>query len=155
MKAAGGDPKALKMVFFGSGAEVSAALMGNHVTLGLTPASSILGGVQSGKLRVIAIPAAHRVGGVLADVPTWQEQGIDVVFSAWRSLAGPRGMSEDQLAWWDAMLAQLTKTAAWQKDVERNVWTADYKDHKQTAEFFREEEQRLQGVLGELGLAKH
>jgi putative tricarboxylic transport membrane protein len=154
MKAAGGDPKALKMVFFGSGAEVSAALMGNHIALGLTPASSILGGVQSGKLRVIAIPAAHRVGGVLADVPTWQEQGINIVFSAWRSLAGPRGMSEEQLAWWDGTLAKLTQTASWQKDVERNAWTADYKDHKQTAAFFQEEEQRLKGVLGELGLAK-
>jgi putative tricarboxylic transport membrane protein len=154
MKAIGGDPKKLKMVFFGSGGEATTALLGNHVSVGLTPAVSILGAVAAGKLRVIAVASAHRLAAPLADVPTWQEQGVDVVFSAWRALVGPRNMAPEHLAWWDATLAKITATPSWQEDVKRNVWTANYKNSKDTALFFAAEEQRLRGVLGELGLTK-
>jgi putative tricarboxylic transport membrane protein len=154
MKAAGGDPKKLKMVFFGSGAEATTALLGHHVDVAITPASSILGHLQAGKLRVVGIPAAQRLPGPLADVPTFKEQGIDVVFAAWRALVGPKGMTPAELAWWDGTLAKVTATPQWKTDCERNLWTADYKNSKEAAAFFAEEHDRLASVLGELGLAK-
>jgi putative tricarboxylic transport membrane protein len=153
-KAIGSDPKTLKMVFFGSGGEATTALMGGHVTVALTPASSILGHRQAGRVRVIGIAAASRLSGPFADVPTWKEQGVDIEFYAWRSLVGPRGMTPAQLAWWDATLAKVTASPQWQTDVERNQWTSNYKNSAETAAFFAAEHDKLAAVLGELGLAK-
>ena len=153
-KAAGGDPKKLKMVFFGSGAEAATALLGGHVMLAATPASSILGHRQAGKLRVIGIPTDKRLPGALADVPTFKEQGLDVVFSAWRALVGPKDMTPAQLAWWDETLAKVVATPEWKTSAERNEWTLDYRNSKQVGAFFDDQSQKLVAVLGELGLAK-
>jgi putative tricarboxylic transport membrane protein len=153
-KAAGGDPKKLKMVFFNSGAESATALLGGHVMLAATPASSILGHRQAGKLRVIGIPTEKRLAGALADAPTFKEQGYDVVFSAWRAMVGPKNMTPAQLAWWDATLAKVTATPEWKAAAERNEWTLDFRDSTQVAAFFDEQSAKLAEVLGELGLAR-
>ncbi|MBI1776676.1 MAG: tripartite tricarboxylate transporter substrate binding protein [Proteobacteria bacterium] len=154
MKAVGGDPKKLKMVFFASGGEAATAVMGGHVAVAVTPASAILGHRQAGRIRVIGIPSEARLPGALADVPTWKEQGVDVVFYAWRTLVGPKGMTQVELDWWDNALAKLTRSPQWQEDVRRNLWTANYRNSKDVGAFFAAEHARLAQVLGELGLAK-
>jgi putative tricarboxylic transport membrane protein len=153
-KAAGADPKKIKVVFFNSGGEALTALMGGHIDVSVTPAGVIMGPREAGKVRIIGIPAEARLGGKLADAPTWKEQGADVVFSTWRSLLGPKGMSPEALAWWDATLTKATSTDAWKADAERNLWTPYYKNSKETAAFFASEEQRLTAILKDLGLAK-
>ena len=46
--------------------------------------------VESGDLNVLAVTGSERVG-VLSEVPTAQEQGVDVDISMWRGLAAPAG----------------------------------------------------------------
>jgi putative tricarboxylic transport membrane protein len=153
-KAVGGDPKKLKVVFFDSGGEAVTAVMGGHVTVAVTPAGPILGPRDAGKLRVIGIPAEERLPAPLADVPTWKEQGADVVFSTWRAIVGPKDMTAEELAWWDATLGKATSTDEWKGDAERNLWTPDYKNSKDAATFFASEQTRLASLLTDLGLAK-
>jgi putative tricarboxylic transport membrane protein len=153
-KAAGGEPKNLKVVFFDSGGEAATALMGGHITVAVTPAGVILGPAQTGKIRIIAIPAESRVGGPLADVPTWKEQGVDAVFSTWRVIVGPKGMTPEQIAWWDNTLAKVTASPEWQTALGRNQWTANYLNSKDAAAFFDSENTRLTALLTDLGLAK-
>jgi putative tricarboxylic transport membrane protein len=153
-KAAGGEPKNLKVVFFDSGGEAATALMGGHITVAVTPAGVILGPAQTGKIRIIAIPADARVGGALADVPTWKEQGVDAVFSTWRVIVGPKGMTPAQIAWWDNTLAKVTASPEWQTALGRNQWTAAYLNSQASAAFFASENTRLTALLTDLGLAK-
>ncbi len=153
-KAAGGDPRKLKTVFFNGGGEAVTSLMGGHVMVTVTPASSILGALEAGKVRVVGYSAANRLPGVLAEVPTWKEQGIDVVFSAWRALSGPIGMTPAQLAWWDAALAHVTQAPEWSKYVRQNFWTADYHDSKDTAQLLKNERARLAVIVKELDLVR-
>ena len=153
-KAAGGEPRNLKVVFFDSGGEAATALMGGHITVAVTPAGVILGPAQTGKIRIIAIPADARVGGALADIPTWKEQGVDAVFSTWRVIVGPKGMTPEQIAWWDNTLGKVTASSEWQTALGRNQWTADYLNSKQAADFFAAENTRLTALLTDLGLAK-
>jgi putative tricarboxylic transport membrane protein len=153
-KAAGGEPRNLKVVFFDSGGEAATALMGGHITVAVTPAGVILGPAQTGKIRIIAIPADARVGGALADVPTWKEQGVDAVFSTWRVIVGPKDMTPEQVAWWDNTLAKVTSSPEWQTALGRNQWTANYLNSKDAGAFFDSENTRLTALLTDLGLAK-
>lgn len=50
--------------------------------------------VDSGDLDVIAVTGAERID-LLPDVPTAQEQGVDVDISMWRGLAAPAGTPDD------------------------------------------------------------
>lgn len=153
-QAAGGDPRALKVVAYNGGSEAVIALMGGHVMVTVTPASSMLGPLAAGDVRVIGIASAERLTGVLADAPTWKEQGVPAVFSSWRALAGPLGTTPAQLAWWDGALAKVTGAAEWQKFVKQNEWTSDYRDSTAAASFFADESKRYAAALKELDLLR-
>ena len=49
---------------------------------------------ETGDLTVLAVTGDERAG-VLPDVPTAQEQGVDINISMWRGLAAPAGTSAD------------------------------------------------------------
>lgn len=154
VKAAGQDPKKLKIVFFDSGGEAVTALMGGHVTVAATPVGTVLGSAQSGRARMIAIAGSRREEGELAGVPTWKEQGADVDFTTWRILVGPKNMPAAQVAWWDNVLQKATASPEWAAAVKRNLWTADYRNSTETRAFLQKENAHLSGLMGELGLAK-
>ncbi|WP_206954484.1 tripartite tricarboxylate transporter substrate binding protein [Trinickia acidisoli] len=154
VKAAGVDPTKLKMVFFDSGGEAVTSLMGGHVTVAATPAGVVLGPSEAKRVRLIAIAGGHREQGALADVPTWKEQGVDVDFTTWRVLVGPKGMTPAEVAWWDNALQKATSSPQWAAAVKRNLWTADYRNSAATRVFLQNERTRLTPLLGELGLAK-
>jgi len=154
LKAAGQDPKKLKIVFFDSGGEAVTALMGGHVTAAATPAGTVLGPAQAGQIRLIAVPNGERGIGLLADVPTWKEQGVDVDFSTWRVLVGPKGMTPAEIAWWDDVLKRATSSPLWAAAVKRNLWTAAYRNSAATKQFLNDEHARLAPLLSDLGLAK-
>jgi putative tricarboxylic transport membrane protein len=103
---------------------------------------------------MIAVPAATRGPGPLANVPTWKEQGVDVDFSTWRVLVGPRGMTPDEIAWWDTLLRKAMASPVWTAALKRNLWTADYKDSADTKIFLNNENARLTALLKDLGLAQ-
>ena len=154
LKAAGQDPKKLKIVFFDSGGEAITSLMGGHVTASATPAGVVLGPSQAGRIRMIGIPSASRQQGDLANVPTWKEQGVNMDFSTWRVLVGPKNMTPDEIAWWDNVLKKATSSPEWSAAVKRNLWTADYKNSTDTKVFLTGEQKRLTSLLTDLGLAK-
>jgi len=155
VKAAGQDPKQLKIVFFDSGGEAVTSLMGGHVTVTATPAGTVIGPSQSGRVRMIAIAGGEREGGALANVPTWKEQGLDVDFTTWRVLVGPKGMPANEIAWWDNVLQKATSSPEWAAAVKRNEWTAAYRNSAQTKQFLDGENQRLGSLMSELGLARN
>jgi len=49
---------------------------------------------------------------VLADVPTWREQGINVVQDSFRAVMGPKDLTAPQIAYWDNVLGALANSAA-------------------------------------------
>jgi putative tricarboxylic transport membrane protein len=154
LQALGLDPAKLKIVFFDSGGEAATALMGGHINVSATPAPVVVGPAQGGKLKMIGVPSAQREKGAIADVPTWKEQGVDVEFSTWRVLVGPKGMTADEVAWWDNVLGKAVLSPEWAKAAETNMWSIDYKNSKDVKIFLDSEQERLAGLLKDLGLAK-
>jgi putative tricarboxylic transport membrane protein len=109
---------------------------------------------RSGKLRPLAVSAPARLGGVFSTVPTWKEQGVNAVSSSWRGLMGPRGLSAEQIAYWDRVFAALTKTDDWKKDLQDNFWDEGYADAKNARKRLDEEYAEYKAILTEFGVAK-
>jgi putative tricarboxylic transport membrane protein len=154
MRAGGVDIRKLKTVVFNSGGESMTALLGGHVDIAASAPSIMLPQVQAGKLRIIAIGAPARLGGELAKVPTWKEQGVNSAFELWRGLAGPKGMNRAQIQFWDAALGALVTTAEWKKELADNLVENIYKNSADTGRQWKAEYDEVRGVLLELGLAK-
>ncbi len=153
-KRAGGDAKKLKVVVFGSGGESTTALMGGHLGVVATPAASALPGVQNGALRMLAVAAPRRLEGPLANVPTWKELGFDVVVANWRPVIGPRGMSAEQVAYWEDKLARFTQTDEWKREMADTGAVAHFLNSRDLAKYFAAQHAEFKSVLGELGLAR-
>ena len=153
-KRAGGDAKKLKVVVFSSGGESTTALMGGHVGIVTAPAASALSGVQSGALRMLAVAAPRRLEGPLANVPTWKELGYDIVVANWRPVLGPRGLTAEQIAFWEERLLRFTQTDDWKHELESTGAVAHYMNSRELAKFLAAQHAEFKAVLTEIGLAR-
>lgn len=85
------DIKLTYVPFGGTGSAIP-ALLGSHVTALMS--YSTMGIQYAGKFRALAIASEERME-VLGDVPTFKEQGYDVVEGAYRGVAAPPGTPDE------------------------------------------------------------
>ena len=154
VKAAGGDVRKMKAVVFNSSGDSVTALLGGHVDVVPVAAALALPHVQAGRLRLVAIATPQRLGGALADVPTWRELGVDAVAPNWRGVIGPKGMSNEHLAYWTKVLAASVKTPDWQAEVEKNAWEDVFLTGGDAKRYLDADDATVKRMLTELGLAK-
>lgn len=153
-KQVGGEVKKLRVVVFGSGGESTTALLGGHVGLVVTPAATALPHMQTGALRLLAVAAPKRLNGPLSVIPTWKEQGHDVIVANWRPVIGPRGLSKEQIAYWEDVFARFTQTEEWQRELDATGGVGHYMGSRELGEFLAAQHAQFTTILSELGLAK-
>jgi len=154
MFAAGIEVRKLRQVTFGSGGESMTALLGGHIDAVSSPVSSVIGQLRAGRVRVLAVGAARRLSGDLADVPTWSELGVKSAIDVWRALVGPKGMSPAQIAFWDGVAARVVKDAEWQKELDRSLAEQSHQDSAATLKHWQAEFAEMKALYTALGLAK-
>jgi putative tricarboxylic transport membrane protein len=155
-KAAGVDIAKLRLVIFNATGEAITAVIGGHVDLVPATASSVLPYAQDkqGGLRIIAIAAPQRAGGVLADVPTWREQGVSVVQDSFRAVMGAKDLTAAQIAYWDNVFGALARSPAWKKDLEDNYCVSNYQPAADAAKYLAAEYEDFKMELKDLGVVK-
>jgi len=154
LKAGGVDIKKLKIVVFDSSNNSIVALLGGHVDVVAATGLNVAPHLQTAKLRAIAISSPHRLDGALAQIPTWKEQSLNAVFGNWRGVVGPRGITPDQIAYWEKIFATLVKTDEWKRDMQSNFWSDFYMGSADSRAFLQTEQTTLKAILVDLGLAK-
>jgi putative tricarboxylic transport membrane protein len=152
-RASGMDARKLKLAIF-QGGELMTAALGGHVDAIATVTSNLLPHVQNGKLRLIGISSARRLGGALAAVPTLKEQGVDLVIANWQGAVGPPKLSPAQIAYWDGVFARSVKTDEWRADQEQNLWESDYMNAAEFTRFLKSDYEQARSIFVELGLAR-
>lgn len=154
-KAAGTDAKRLKAVVFPAAAQGMTALLGGHVDLVASPASNLVPHLLEGKVRILAVSAPQRLGGALAEAPTWRELGAEVVIDNLRGVVGPRGLSAPQIAYWEAVLKKMTETGDWKQQLERNAWVDSFTGAEGSGKALKLQYEQMRLGLAELGLARN
>jgi putative tricarboxylic transport membrane protein len=150
----GGVAKDLKAVSFKGGADATTNLLGGHIDLLTTAAGNAAEHVVTGRMRVLAVAAPKRLGGALAGVPTWKEQGVELVFGGWRAVMAPRGLPAARVAYWEGVLRKATEFPEWKADIEKNYWSDDFVTGAQFRKDLDKEYADTKAVLVDLGLAK-
>ncbi|WP_201004175.1 Bug family tripartite tricarboxylate transporter substrate binding protein [Paenibacillus glycanilyticus] len=149
------DPKSVKYVSYDGGGEAITALLGGNADVLGTDASSLDQYLKAGKIKVLAVESPERLtGGSLADVPTLKEQGIDAEFLIWRGIFGPKEMSADAKAFWDAKLKAMVESEQWKTEMTANNWQTDYKNAEDFKAFLGQQETQLNEMLTALGMQK-
>lgn len=152
LKAAGVDIRKMRTVIFPSGGAATTAMLGGHVDVVPITAAFAASMARQGQVRVITVTSPTRLSDVLADVPTWREQGYDIVVSNWRAMVGPRGMNAAQIAYWEQALLRFVETDEWKKELERNFWRSEYMRSAEMRKYLDQDNEQVRAFLAELGL---
>jgi putative tricarboxylic transport membrane protein len=153
-RSAGVDTRKLKTPVFQSSGDSVTALLGGHIDLHIGSVGPLAKQLEAGKVRLLAVTSDQRLPAPLAAVPTWKEQGIAGTFNTWRGLWGPKGMTADQVAFWDDTFERISKDPQWKENLAANQWESDYRNSRDTLKYLDVLHVELRDVLKDLGLAK-
>ncbi|MGX1101041.1 Bug family tripartite tricarboxylate transporter substrate binding protein [Amorphus sp. MBR-141] len=78
-------------------APTTAALLAGEVQTATVPIPDVIEHQMSGDLVILGVTDTDR-HFLAPDVPTFQEQGFDVVIGSWRIIVGPKGIPADRFA---------------------------------------------------------
>ncbi len=128
-----------------------AQVLGGHVDLISTGLGDVYSLVESGDLRALAQTANKRIGdGLVGDIPTVREQGIDATFENWRGLFGPKDMPEYAVTYWNKALKEMVATPEWKEARMRNGWDDAYQGGEDFTKFLAQTDAQYQAILNEI-----
>jgi putative tricarboxylic transport membrane protein len=154
LKAGGVDITKLVVAPFKSSSDSIVALVGGHIELVASTTPNVIAMLQAGKIRLLAVRSDKRLGGTFAGVPTWRESGIDGSFSSALGIVAPKGITAEQIAYWEGLCRQMVRGAERTTLVERNQSRSNFIPHAEAAAYYEREYQGMRGIVSELGLLK-
>ena len=149
-KAIGVAPGKVNYVPFKGGGEAVSAIIGGHVTAGVSGLSEFIQHVKTGKMRALAVSSPKAIDGI----PSLKEQGVDVELSNWRGIFAAPGISKAQRDELVKAVEQGVKSPSWQESLKKQDWTDFWLAGDAYGKFVDDENKRLAGILGELSLGK-
>ena len=150
--AVGGDASKANYIPFSGGGESLAAILGGKVTAGISGYGEYEGQIKAGKLRAIGVTSPKRLPGV--DVPTFKEQGVDLVLTNWRSVVAAPGITDAQKKALADLVDKLAKSKTWNDILKQKGWDAAYLPGDAFVKFLADEQTRVGNVLKSVGLVK-
>jgi putative tricarboxylic transport membrane protein len=153
--AAGLDASSVNYIPFSGGGDAMTNLMGGHVEAVITGAGEAVGQLGEGsQLRALGVSSPERLGGGLADVATYQEQGVDYTFDIWRGVMGAPDMPEEAVAYYETLFTEMLETDGWQQARDQLGWLDAYQDSETFGAFLDEQKEQFSSVLSDLGLLR-
>ena len=149
---AGADAAKVNYIPFSGGGESLAAILGGKVTAGISGYGEYEGQIKAGKLRAIGVTSPQRLPGV--DVPSFKEQGIDLVLTNWRSVVAAPGITPEQKKALAEVVDKMVKSATWKDILKQKGWDDAYLPGDAFVGFLKQEQARVNQVLMSVGLVK-
>lgn len=153
-KTFGINPKDIKFIVYpGAGGEIIPALLGGHIKATVIGLAEVQEQHKAGKMKVLGISADERLEA-MPDVPTYKEQGLNVVFPHWRGIIAAPGLTADQIAYWDEVFAKMVQTKTWKDQVKNLNWTTTYQNSAAHTKYLSEQTAIFDELLTTVGLKK-
>ena len=149
-RAVGVDAAKVNYVPYKGGGEAIAAILGGHVTVGVSGIGEFAEQVKAGKMRALAQSSPSKLDGI----PSLKEQGIDVELGNWRGIFGAPGITPQQRDGLVKLVKDATETPAWKATLEKLGWMPFFLGGDDYARFIEEDTQRVGAIIESLGLKK-
>jgi putative tricarboxylic transport membrane protein len=149
-KDVGVDPAKINYVPFKGGGEAIAAILGGHVTAGVSGLGEFAEQIKAGKMRALAQSSPKK----LENIPSLKEQNINVELGNWRGIFAGPGLTPQQRDALVKLVRSATETPAWKQTLEKLGWEGWYLGGEDYAKFLREDEKRVGAIIESLGLKK-
>ena len=129
------------------------ALLGGEVDSATVAIPDTIEHHKSGKLKILGVSSTER-HYMAPDVPTFKEQGYDVVVGAWRCLVGPKGMPADRIAFLESNILAVLKDPEFIAKAKQAGFIIAPGDAKATMARWKSDDAALYPILLETDLVK-
>lgn len=147
-KAAGVDPAKINYVPFKGGGEAIAAIVGGHVTAGVSGIGEFAEQVKGGRMRALAVSSPARID----NVATLKEQGLAVELTNWRGVFGAPAITTAQRDALIKIVRGATESAAWKTTLDKLGWSPIFLSGEEYKKFLEEDTKRIAGIIDSLGI---
>jgi putative tricarboxylic transport membrane protein len=147
-KAVGVEPAKVNYVPFKGGGEAVSAIIGGHVTAGVSGLSEFSQHIKSGKMRALAVSSAKALDGI----PSLKEQGVNVELANWRGVFGAPGITKAQRDELIQAVEKAVKSKEWKEALKRQEWDDFYLAGDAYGQYIAAENKRIGEILGSLSL---
>lgn len=105
---------------FDGGNEAALSLLGGHIDVAVMTPSSAKAQIDNGEIRLLGISSEER-SEYFPQVPTFKEQGVDLVESIWRGVMVSDGTPEDRIATLVAAVDEVQASDEWKEFMKNNM----------------------------------
>ena len=147
-RATGVDPAKINYVPFKGGGEAIAAIVGGHVTAGVSGIGEFAEQIKGGRMRALAVSSPSKVEGF----PSLKEQSIDIDLANWRGVFGAPGINTQQRDALIKLIRGATESAAWKSTLEKLGWSPIFLSGDAYKKFVDEDTKRIAGIIDSLGI---
>jgi len=149
-KAVGIEPKLVNYVPYDGGGELLTAILGKKLSFAATGIGEVAEQAKAGEVKILAVTSANPVEGV--DAPTLKSLNIDLVFTNWRGIVAPPGLPDEKQKQFIELLTKMHDSEQWKATLTKQGWTDAFQTGDEFKSFLTSENDRVAGVLRELGL---
>jgi putative tricarboxylic transport membrane protein len=144
----------MRFVQFNSGGEAITALLGGHVDMIWANPPEFISQYDA-KMVVPIIVAQETRFQQFKDVPTFRENGLDVVFKFYRGVVAPPELPAEVVAYYESMMKKLNDTKAWKENyLAKYILSPAWQDSKGFTKTVHDSEAVFEDTLKSLGLIK-
>jgi len=154
VQAAGIDPNSLHVIPFATASEAITGLLGGDIDLVPTTSQNVQELIKADRVKAFGVTAPERLPDEMNKIPTWREQGIDVVYNNWRAIVGPKDLPPEQTKYWEDVFQKLSATPEWKAVAEQDILVPDFHGSAEFAAFLKKDDADTTALLGKLGLLK-
>jgi putative tricarboxylic transport membrane protein len=147
-KATGVDPAKINYVPFKGGGEAIAAIVGGHVTVGVSGIGEFAEQIKGGRMRALAVSSPTKMDGFA----TLKEQKIDVELANWRGIFGAPGITTAQRDGLIKIVHGATESVSWKETLNKLGWSPIYLSGDAYKKFIDEDTKRIAGIIDSLGI---
>ena len=144
--------KVRKVAYAGYAPAVTALLSGEVDTISIA-VPDVAEHHKAGRLRILGVSGSSR-HFLVPDVPTFKEQGFDVLVGSWRTIAAPKGIPADRLARLEKGFRDAISDPAFIERAKARGFIVSPGGAAETQQLWDSHDKALYPILDQIGLVK-
>lgn len=148
--ARGGDIQLLDVPFKGD-TEGAVALAGGHIEVHVAVPVSYKSLIEANKVRILAA-AMEQSSPLYGNLPTFRENGIDLVIGTFHGIFAPRGTQRDIIGKIADAVERVASTPEFQNAMGEVGARVDFRKGEAAAEYLSSQDETYRKIVDELGL---